>query len=245
MNDKITMCTVTFNAYYAAALMWESFLKYHDKPKLLVFDQGSKDGTYEYFKDKADLILTGHNTGHGMRLDELCKRVETPYTLVVDSDVQFLGNIYEQIEWQSKPFAICLRQNTGYYPQMIFSGIEDEKGIPLLLTPQARFQIHCTIFDTAKLQYLLSKNISFGFYVHPGYKQVYETGSIITKVAECLGWTTYQPKDFKEKIHHWGGITNVLYAGRCKNQENDKKNDYLKIKAHLEQLRSSNKVKFF
>lgn len=239
---NITLCMVTHNAYYAAALTWESYLTHHEKPNLFVFDQSSTDGTYEYFKGKADLLLSGPNTGHGMRLDELCCRVETPYTLVLDSDVQFLGNLYANVDWSIKPFAICLNQKGGYSSPMFFSGISEKDGKPLPLTTQTRFQIHCTIFETERLKFLLSKNISFGFYIHQGYRKLYETGSMIWTIADCMGWKTITPEGFENKFRHWGAITNILYAMNGKSRKAEKLKQYKEIEQELMLLRNHKNI---
>lgn len=90
MLSDVTLCTVAFNGLYAASLMWESFCKYHDKPTLFVYENGSTDGTAEYFKERADFMWrSDKNECHGLGLDRLCKKVETEYTLTVDTDVEF------------------------------------------------------------------------------------------------------------------------------------------------------------
>jgi glycosyltransferase involved in cell wall biosynthesis len=97
MNAVSIVCA-TLNAREAVQLTFESLARCTPEPvDVLVADNGSTDGTLEYLQSLDWLRVVplsarpGACTDHGSTLDWLTARVQTPYLLTLDSDVEFLA----------------------------------------------------------------------------------------------------------------------------------------------------------
>lgn len=197
MTD-ITLCTVSLNAYHACALMWGSYLRHHPKAPLYAWDNKSEDGAAEYFKKHATLFMTGDRVEHGVALDVLCKRVETKYTLVVDTDVEFVDDLYAGWEFDDRYYCYgSLRR--GYY-------VNERKEV---------FQngVHpcCAIYKTETLQKLL-EHFSFSVYINTNVKKLYDTAAMLSFVAEAAGLKLHTPPDWENRFIHYGAITNSIWG---------------------------------
>lgn len=116
----VTVICATLNAREAVRLTFSSFRRYTPEPcPVLVADNGSMDGTLDDLRalpwlkvfpleeragesSAASAVDPGALTEHGAALDWLAARVETPYFLTLDSDVEFLeagwlGEMLEQM----------------------------------------------------------------------------------------------------------------------------------------------------
>ena len=96
--NAVTIVCATLNAREAVQLTFESLARCTPEPvELLVADNGSTDGTLEYLQSLNWPHVfplndrSGASTDHGSTLDWLTARVQTPYVLTLDSDVEFLA----------------------------------------------------------------------------------------------------------------------------------------------------------
>lgn len=195
-------------------------MRYHPKPRLFVKDNGSTDGADRYFAKRADLFIKGKGY-HGSSLDILCKQVKTPYTLVVDTDVEFMKCIYSGYLFAEKTLAICNQRK--------FKGVIKEK------ETRPGFGIHCVLFDTKKLQHLL-KTFSFSHSEDGAY--FYDTGDRIWYQAIESGYHIHTPKDWESRFVHYEGITGTLWANQHPSMEIEKRDKYSYIKSRLYSLRN-------
>jgi glycosyltransferase involved in cell wall biosynthesis len=96
--SAVTIVCATLNAREAVQLTFESLARCAREPvEVWVADNGSTDGTLEYLQSLDWLRVfplaarPGACTDHGSTLDWLTARVQTPYLVTLDSDVEFLA----------------------------------------------------------------------------------------------------------------------------------------------------------
>jgi hypothetical protein len=201
MQD-VTLCTVVHHAPEAAALMWESYCKHHDRTPLFVCDNG---GGEEYFKEKADLFISpGKNIGHGRGLDALCLSVETPYTLICDTDIEFLLPTVSEMK-SKDAFAVC---NLRTY----YEGMHKED----LWKIEAGFDPHCALFKTKPLQALL-KHFSFTEYRLLNETVYYDVGCMLYRAALAANLGIHNASLWLPKhVHHFGHVSCGPYDHKFK-----------------------------
>lgn len=110
-NKRITICIPTMNSLPTIKLILNSLNFQEIYPRILIIDNGSKDGTYEavevMIKNKyfGDLDLELHSlkgiSGRGKNIEAIRKKfvdmVETEYLFFLDSDVLLPPNIINNL----------------------------------------------------------------------------------------------------------------------------------------------------
>ena len=219
MATDLTVCVVNYNAADAVALALESFRHCHPGLSYQVFayDNGSTDGAAEYLESHCDLVLHGKNTqSHGYCLTELMKRVETPYALSLDNDVEIHEPIYGEL-WraiQGYSESPVFAQHLVYCacpPRLYdFTGaIADIYGEPW--ASQWSPDICVGLFDTELLHKILT-DVTFGYYLDTDRKLFYETGGMVYRMAKAAGYQLVQLPALREKITHYGRVS-TLWSG--------------------------------
>lgn len=208
MSGDVTLCTVSRNARDAAALMWESYLEHHERPVLFVYDNGSTDGAAEYLGSRADYFHRSEAAStHGAGLDHLCPLVETPYTLVVDTDVEFLAPTVGVMKGAD---AFAAHQARWFSDDSAYGFNEFHGDMYARLWG---FQVYAALFRTAELQGLL-RHVSFRPLARPGPPMphhCYDTGAMLYHVALAAGLRVAEI-DLTGHIIHYGSITLALYS---------------------------------
>ncbi len=182
MNEQVTICTVSFSAKHALALLWEGYQFYNpDYPaKLAVLDNGSKDGALEYAERQADLLLLGNNSKvHGYGLAELIRRVDTPYLLTADNDMHFTrpGALSYMMEHMG-PNTLCVcPERPGTAGKGVVYGPEQ--------TVEWSPDISCALFRTEVIQ-KICEHFHLGYYADLTSGCVYETGGMAWRVGQAM-----------------------------------------------------------
>jgi glycosyltransferase involved in cell wall biosynthesis len=206
MKD-VTLCTVALNGLDAVSLMWESYLKYHDRPVFFAYDNGSTDGTREYLEKNADFVYKSENNDyHGRGLDYLCKRTETEYILTVDTDVEFLQPM---VPMMMSYDAFAVHQRKWWTVDNSEPHITDtatwggrEYRIPW------RFMIFAALFKTKDLQDLL-RDFSFSVYRNDEMRLFWDTSGMMYKVSQAMGYKIVEIDLFDYYRHYWSVTLNT------------------------------------
>lgn len=198
MKD-VTICTVSFNGLDAVSLMWESYLKYHERPVFFAYDNNSNDGTRQYLRKHTDFLYESKtNDYHGRGLDYLCKRVDTEYTLTVDTDIEFLKpTIPMMIEYDA--FAVHQKKwwNRTSIDKIYIGEHEYES--------RWRFMAFVTLFKTKELQNIL-KHFSFSMYKNDEIKSIWDTSGMIYQISLLLGHKIVEI-DMFDYYKHYQSVT--------------------------------------
>ena len=182
--NKITVFTPTYNRAYIIDNLYQSLLSQTDMNfEWLVIDDGSSDGTKEYFEK---ILLKGNpfkitykytdNGGKQRAINTAVKYIATEYTFIVDSDDKLTPDAIEYINrWIS---------SSGLEHLAGVSGVKgDMAGNPLGGSPKIDGDyIECTNLERAKYNlkvdmaeiYKTSMLKHFSFDVWPGEKFVPE-----------------------------------------------------------------------
>lgn len=100
MND-ITLVCVNWNQQPCVELLLKSYVKRHfigSKLKLLLVDNGSKDGSKEWLNLMGvPFVDFNNNHGHENALNMIYGDIKTKYVMLVDTDVEFLGNVFSYV----------------------------------------------------------------------------------------------------------------------------------------------------
>lgn len=205
--DEYTIITVSFHAADALALMWESFLKFHERPRWLVFDNGSKDGALEYAKEHADLVLEGDNgMSHGERISQLADLVETPYLLHSDNDIEYKSEVLHMLRRpfeNEKTYCSCLTRLYEWGTFDVFGMIMKAMWSPNIAVGLLRKDVVDRIhsFDT-----------SFGYYCNDKRREYYETGGMAWRFALAMGYECAELPELWERVVHHGSISTLWSA---------------------------------
>lgn len=203
--DSLTICTVSFNACDALALMWESFLKYHSvEVRWFVYDNGSIDGAKEYAQEHADLVIHGDNSlGHGECLSELCTRVETSLILSVDNDIEFIAPCLDRMREpliSSEVYCSCFTRLEPFG----FADIWGER-----YQAQWSPNIALGLMKTENVKRILQAGITFGYYLNHTRREFFETGAMFYRVALACGWRVAELADLWQKAVHYGSVSTL------------------------------------
>lgn len=102
MNDLTLLC-VNWNQQPCIELLLKSYVQHHyvDEPlKLLLVDNGSKDGSKEWLNlSNIPFVDLHNNIGHENAINLVYDDIKTKYCLLVDSDVEFLGNVFGYLDY--------------------------------------------------------------------------------------------------------------------------------------------------
>lgn len=97
MKD-LTLLSVNWNQRPVMELMLKSFVKHHYKGeplKLMLIDNGSNDDSKKWLtENEVPFIDLPLNIGHESAVNAVYKKIETTYCLLVDTDTQFITDIY-------------------------------------------------------------------------------------------------------------------------------------------------------
>lgn len=99
---NITLLAVNWNQNNATALMLKSYVKHHytgEPLSLLLLDNGSTDSSRDWYRaNDVPFIALENNVGHENGVNVLYEKIRTKYALLVDTDVEFTGNIANYLE---------------------------------------------------------------------------------------------------------------------------------------------------
>jgi glycosyltransferase involved in cell wall biosynthesis len=99
-QEDVSLVMVNWNGLKVMELALKSYVKHHyaDKPlRLGLIDNGSSDGSKEWLKNNEIPFLDFPvNVGHENAINCLYKEVRTPVMLLVDTDVEFIENVYDK-----------------------------------------------------------------------------------------------------------------------------------------------------
>ncbi len=194
---NITLCTVACNGLDAVSLMWESYLKYHDRPIFFAYDNNSSDGTREYLEKNADFLYkSDRNAYHGLGLDHLCNKVETEYVLVVDTDIEFLQSTVPMM-MSHNAFAVHQKR---YSKEWSFISINNTK-----LNCCPTFMIYATLFRSAELKKIL-EFFSFTGYRNDERTKFWDTSGMVYNAACLLGHKIVEV-ELNSYINHYWSVT--------------------------------------
>lgn len=202
MND-VTLVTPFRNGLHLISLMYESYVMHHGKPAewICCYDE-SWDGATEYAQQHATKLLPNpERLQAGRSMDRACLAVETPYTLLVETDVEFLGPVTGPMVDLMTSNALCVSNimpNPGECDVWNYH-----------LYSQERIAHHCSLFDTKKLQHLL-KFFSFESYCNFIKQEYYDGGAMILRGARAMGWDIVDPGELNNNVCHYGGVTSIF-----------------------------------
>ena len=99
-QEDVSLVSVSWNNLAVLQLMLKSYVKQHykgEKLRLGLIDNNSTDGTKEWLIENEipflDFLV---NAGHENAINCLYKEVRTPVMLLVDTDVEFIENVYDK-----------------------------------------------------------------------------------------------------------------------------------------------------
>lgn len=100
MQKDVTLVVVCWNQRKVLELMLKSYVLHHyegEPLKLILVDNHSTDDTWEWLKEnQIPCYHMGENIGHENALNYIFDDIETKNCLIVDTDVEFLENVYER-----------------------------------------------------------------------------------------------------------------------------------------------------
>lgn len=231
MFSHVTLVTVSHNLLYGVKLMYESFRKFHPGVKFYAWDNASTDGTREYLQKEAN-YCEAHDTNiwHCPALDRICHRVQTTYTLIVDTDIEFRQETLSRMLAED---AFLVAPPRGKNPISLVSLIKQSN-----LISQDTAHPCCILFRTKELQALL-KQWSFSPYICLDRHECYDAAGMITKVAKEKGLKCVMPNWILDKhVYHYGNMTGALYSDINPGSKDNKLTTYEHIKLRYNLLRS-------
>lgn len=99
-QNDVSLVSVAWNNLTVLQLMLKSYVKYHykgEKLRLGLIDNNSTDGTKEWLiENDIPFLDFAVNVGHENAVNILYKDVRTPVMLLVDTDVEFIENVYDK-----------------------------------------------------------------------------------------------------------------------------------------------------
>jgi len=224
------MCAAVYNAKDAAALMWESYLKYHDRPQLFVWDNASTDGVSDYFAPIADYYYRSpENIQHGMALDNLCKMVTTKYTVIADTDIEFHQAVVPYMLEQEAAMV-------GQYHKE--GGPWEHNG--KVYRKQPRIDTFFALFETEVLQEVL-RHITFSPYFTSSLGTAYDAAGMVA-VAFYLLKAKVSFVSLDGYVTHYGSIASAVFETTVnQGQKEAKQAVYEHIGERLAALRGETK----
>ena len=231
--DNVTVAMVSFNAADAAALTWESLIRHNGEFSLYVWDNGSTDGAADYLKARAALFLKGANRPaheHGACLDALIGRIDTDYTLVLDTDVEFLEPaVYDMLCEVQRQDALCCA------PAPV-RDLGNASMFGKTLRGQRRIDPCCALFNTHKLKTLLTR-FSFGTYLRWNAGEWFDTGAMLYRAADLSGMVVSEPDWVRRRLIHFGGMSAIFHPTNAHAAQEFQKSRYRTITHRLNNLR--------
>lgn len=214
MAPQLTVCTVTHDAPAAVALMRESLLKHHpDLPMAwFAWDHNSGPETADYLKAHWDYVHEGTpnepQSGVGVGTDALTSKVQTKYTLVIDSDVEILAPCIIPLLQRLKAVD-CITMAPDQPPGTIT--IYDYYGQPVECQGLERIDTAFALWRTDRLQSLLQHS-SWGRFSSVGNRWFGDGGALLYRDALIRGLKVDRRDDLRGvAVRHYGQI-NMMYA---------------------------------
>lgn len=106
--EQVTLLSVNWNQRDAMELMLKSFALHHyeGKPmRLRLVDNNSTDESREWLKSQQiPFVEMDSNIGHEQAINYVYDSVDTPYCLLLDTDVEFKASIKDYLEPIMDPF---------------------------------------------------------------------------------------------------------------------------------------------
>lgn len=208
----VTLVCANAGMTNAFQLMWESFLAFHDRQSvhLLVLNMPAQEAipvrecARDYTAQMADEEIVPESfILHGRALDRLCMAVKTPYTLVVDSDVQFSGPALTAMQaWLLGGFCVCPSQRGDM-------GRTELYGLPT--KGQPRIDPCCALLKTETLHRMLPW-VSWCSYGSRDLEAHYDVGSMLYHAAMACGERVAMMEAVWNHIHHYGCVSWGAYA---------------------------------
>lgn len=239
MTPQVTMVCANLGMSSAFQLMWESFCKYHKRGEvvLYVLNQPVQDGltiiddATEYSERVADRCFKPDTMiCHGAALDLLCSEVETPYTLIVDNDIEFvapvLSGMLEAME-QNGTFGVCA--------PCIGLGTTSLYGVET--AGQERIEPWCALIVTRQVKRVL-KQFSWSSYASRDLGQHWDVGGMFLKGMRLLGLDVSRLSGIFLKVHHFGCVSWGAYAPEGSPIRAIAEGRYAEIKGRLALLRA-------
>lgn len=101
-QNDVTLIVVNWNQRPCIELLLKSYCQHHyigSPLKLILFDNGSEDGSKEWMlENDIPFISSSVNIGHENALNKIYNQIKTRYALLVDSDVQFKGYVFDYLD---------------------------------------------------------------------------------------------------------------------------------------------------
>jgi hypothetical protein len=237
MDPRITACVVNYNSLHCCELVMESYVHYHKEPLALhVYDTGSSDGAAEYLKERADRFLAGDCYSHhvGWFLTQLCKGVETEFTLTLDSDIEFKGPVVERMleQMDQHQDLFCLAP-TPTCPM----GQANLWYLSFPLQGQDRADHCCTLWRTKDLQALLEW-VTFSPAIVQDERAYYDTASLLFHFAKAKGLKVVKAPWIWKELHHFGGVSKLWRPDASLETQELAKVRYEAVKESLSKLRA-------
>lgn len=204
---EITVCVVVHNAADCVALMRESLLHYHPEQALRFHgvDNGSTDGAGEYLNQHFDRVVhyEDNEHRHGICMDDLCREVQTPYTLVTDSDVEFTGDVLGPAIETLEAYA-CITPTPRYdMGRTVVWGDE--------LFGQQRIDPAFALWRTADLQRLL-RYTSWCIYLSTDAHEYWDGGAMLYRFAQCAGVPVLRSSWIWRDFTHFGEVSALWHV---------------------------------
>lgn len=93
----ITLCSVNWNQRRVMELMLKSYVRHHWKGEpleLMLIENGSNDDSKQWLTENGvPFIDLPINIGHEAAVNAVFQKINTPYCLLVDTDIQFMDNV--------------------------------------------------------------------------------------------------------------------------------------------------------
>lgn len=199
-----TLITTFTNGYEALRLLFGSFSANHpgNTVYLLAGNSESTDPrAVQLAAQWGTVVNFRQGVGHALVLNDLCRRVTTPYTLVMDFDVEVLSPFLDECRnlLDLDPLTVCVALPEPPAPKGftvgkfgVFDGVE-------------RINPCCALFKTNRLQQILGL-IGWETCINFNTRTFFEVGSMLRKAVELSGQTVYHSQGLANSVHHYGQI---------------------------------------
>jgi len=119
--NQVTTVVIHFQTPDLTERVVASFRRYYPNEKLLIIDNGSRDGSdiglrqlQSRLPDVTELLFNKHNLHHGPAMDHALHRLQSPFVLFLDSDCEvrkggFIELMQEQLEQRPEHYIIGKR----------------------------------------------------------------------------------------------------------------------------------------
>jgi len=224
LAEAVTVGTPIWNAADALALMWESFRKHHGEVSWLVADDGSTDGAADYAKTHASRYWLGEDRTFGRRLDELVRATGTPYLLLTDSDVEFLGPVVVELlkllEADEQAWAVGGPWNVYHAPEY------------------HRVDISCALVRISMVREIQEWFSFAPCRIYSGGDYYLDTGGQVWRAARLRGWSALETGLVREQVLHVGGLSALWDEAQPEGRQQERRLAYKYLQERLRRLRA-------